>query len=147
MKSTVNSNSVLKTIAATATAAVLFAGSPLSSFANPIKEKHAKTASISEAKIDVKYLGSDENKFQFRVEFENSAAQKFTLIIKNDDGDVVYSKQFSDVHFAKTVTLVKDENDAYGIHPTFAVSVGTRFVQRSFSIERKVTKDEIVTKL
>lgn len=147
MKPTTNSNSVLKTIAMTAAAAVLFAGSPISSFANPIKTTHAKTAGIAESQIDIKYLGSDANQFQFRVEFENSAAQKFTLVIKNDEGDIVYSKEFNDVHFAKTVSIVKDEDNAYSIHPTFSVSVGKRLVQRSFSIERKVTEDVVVTKL
>ncbi len=147
MKPTTNSNSILKAIAATATAAVLFAGSPLSSFASPIKANHEKTANISESQIDIKYLGSDENKFQFRVEFENSEAKKFTLVIKNDEGDVVYSKEFNDVHFARTVAIVKDENNADSIHPTFTVSVGKRLVQRSFSIEKKVTEDVVVTKL
>jgi hypothetical protein len=147
MKSTVNSNSVLKTIAITAAAAVLFAGSPLSSLASPIKTKHEKTAGIYESQIDIKYLGSDENRYQFRVELENSAAQKFTLVIKNDEGDVVYSKEFNDEHFAKTVSIVKDENNAESIHPTFSVSIGKRIVQRSFSIERKVTEDVVVTKL
>jgi hypothetical protein len=147
MKSTTNSNSVLKTIVMTATAAVLFAGSPISSFANPIKTNHSRTAGISESQIDIKYLGSDENQFQFRVELENSAAQKFVLIIKNDEGDVVYSKEFSDVHFAKNISILKDENNAESIHPTFTVSIGKRLVQRSFSIERKVTEDVVVTKL
>jgi len=147
MKSTTNSNSVLKTIAITATAAVLFAGSPISSSANPIKTNHSKTARISESQIDIKYLGSDESQFQFRVEFENSAAEKFVLVIRNDEGDVVYSKEFNDVHFAKTVSILKDENNAGSIHPTFSVTVGKRLVQRSFSIERKVTEDVVVTKL
>ena len=147
MKSSTNSNSVLKTIAMTAAAAVLFASSPISSFASPIKTNHAKTAGISESQIDIKYTGSDKNQFQFRVEFENTAAQKFTLVIKNDEGDVVYSKEFNDVHFAKTVSILKDEDNAESIHPTFAVSVGKRLVQRSFSIERKVTEDVVVTKL
>lgn len=149
MKSTVNSNSVLKTIAMTATAAVLFAGSPLSSFANPIKEKHVKTASTSDSQIDVQYIGSDENTFEFRVKFENTTAKKFTLIVKNDDGDVVYSKQFSDAHFVKTIHLQKDEIDAYGIHPTIAISTGKEIIGRKFSIsiEKKYSEDVMVTKL
>jgi hypothetical protein len=147
MKPTVNSNSVLKTIAITATAAVLFAGSPLSSFANSIKEKHAKTASISESQIDVQYIGSDNNSFTFRVKFENTEAKKFTFIVKNDDGDVVYSKQYSDVHFLKTIYLNKDEIGGSDIHPTFAISTNKKTVERSFSIETTYSEDIMVTKL
>ncbi|HXB44586.1 MAG TPA: hypothetical protein VNV85_11035 [Puia sp.] len=146
MKPSTNSNSVLKTIAISAAAAVLFASSPIGSFANPIRSNHTKTASISESQIDIKYLGSDNDQFQFRVEFDNTTGQKFTLVIKNDEGDVVYSKEFKDVHFAKTVSILKNEDNAESIHPTFAVSVGKRLVQRSFSIERKVTEDVVVTK-
>jgi uncharacterized radical SAM superfamily protein len=149
MKSTVNSNSILKTIAMTATAAVLFAGSPISSFANAGKEKQAKTTSISESQINVQYIGSDENAFKFRVQFENTEAKKFTLIVKNDDGDVVYSQQFSDVHFAKTLLLKKDEVDALGMHPTIGINTGKEIVQRKFSISiaKKYTEDVLVTKL
>jgi len=147
MKSTVNSNSVLKTIAITATAAVLFAGSPLNSFANTIKEKSAKTATISESQIDVQYIGSDESSFTFKVNFENAEAKNFTFIIKNDDGDVVYSKQYSDVHFSKTIHLNKEETEGFDIHPTFAIISGKKTVERSFSIERTYSEDVMVTKL
>jgi hypothetical protein len=147
MKSTVkNSNSVLKTIAVAATAAVLFA-SPISSFANKVSENN-KTANYGpESALNVQYIGANEKMFEFKVEFENPTAQKFTLIVKNDDGDVVYSKEFSDIHFAKTIRLMRDGIESPSIYPTIAISVGSRLVQRSFSIEKKVTEDVTVTKL
>jgi len=145
MKSTVkNSNSVLKTIAVAATAAVLFAGSPISSFANTVSEKNKTVNYGPESAVNVQYIGADEKMFEFKVEFENPSAQKFTLIVKNDDGTVIYSKEYSDVHFAKTIHLMKEGMDAQNIYPTFAISVGTRLVQRSFSIEKKLTENVIV---
>jgi hypothetical protein len=148
MKSTVkNSNSVLKTIAVAATTAVLIAGSSISSFANTISEKN-KTANYSpESTVNVQYIGADEKMFEFKVEFENPTAQKFTLIIKNDEGSVIFSKEYSDVHFAKTVRLMKDGIDTENIHPTFAISAGTKLLQRSFAIEKTITEDVTVTKL
>ena len=148
MKSTVkSSNPVLKTIAMATTAAVLFAGSPSGSFANTISEKNSTVNYGPESAVNVQYIGADEKMFQFRVEFENPTAQKFTLIIKNEDGDVLFSKEYSDVHFAKTVMLMKEGIDKDNIYPTFAISVGTRFIQRSFSVEKKVTEKVTVTKL
>jgi hypothetical protein len=136
MKTTRKSNPVLRTIAVTAAVALLFSASPLSSFANTKKEKHSKAENtIPASQIDVQYEGSVENTFTFKVKFENSAAQKFTLIIKNDEGDIIYSKEFSDVHFSKTIELVKNEKDTYDINPTFAVYMGKGSVQRSFSVE------------
>ncbi|HLK30683.1 MAG TPA: hypothetical protein VKT28_19050 [Puia sp.] len=148
MKSTVkNSNSVLKTIAVAATAAVLFAGSPISSFANTVSEKN-KTANFGpESAVNVQYIGADEKMFEFKVEFENPTAQKFTLIVKNDEGDVIYSKDFSDVHFSRTIHLMREGTEMESIRPTIAISIGTRLVQRSFAIERKVTENLTVTKL
>jgi hypothetical protein len=137
MKTTKNSNSVLKTIAVTATAVLVLSGSPVSSFANSFKEKHTKSANtISESQVDVQYAGSADNTFTFKVKFENTAAQKFTLIVKNDEGDVIYSKEFSDAHFSKTIQLVKNEKESNDIHPTFAISSGGGSIERSFSIDK-----------
>ncbi|HVM88542.1 MAG TPA: hypothetical protein VMT76_10180 [Puia sp.] len=148
MKSTVkNSNSVLKTIAVTVTAAVLFAGSPISSFANTVSEKSTIVNNSPEATLNVQYVGADENMFAFKVEFENPTAQKFTLIVKNDEGDVIYSKEYNDVHFEKTIKLLKEGNDLENIRPTIAVSTSNKLFQRSFIVETNVVKRISVTKL
>ena len=147
MKSTINSNSIMKTIAVAATAAVLFAGSPISSFANPVKEKTKTVSRIPDSAVNVQYIGSNDKMFEFKIEFENPTAQKFTLTVKNDEGDIVYSKDYTDTHFAKTIHLMKEEIGSYSIRPTFVISVGTRLVQRSFAIDTKVTENVTVTKL
>jgi hypothetical protein len=146
MKSTVKTT-VMKSIAVAATAAVLFAGSPISSFANTVSGKNKTVNYGPESAVNVQYIGADEKMFEFKIEFENPTAQKFTLIIKNDDGDVIYSKEYSDVHFGKTIRLMKDGIEKENIYPTFAISVGTRLIQRSFSVEKKVTENVTVTKL
>jgi hypothetical protein len=136
MKTRKNRNSVVKTIAATATAVLLFSVNPVSSFAGTSKEKHSKSENtISETQVDVQYIGSDESAFTFKVKFDNSAAQKFTLIVKNDEGDIIYRKEYSDVHFSRTIRLVKSEIDTTEINPTFAVRIGKGSVERSFSVE------------
>ena len=144
MKSTVKSSNLFKTIAISATAAVLIAASPLKSSANNAKANHENVNKIPANQIDVQFIGTVENNFKFKVEFENTSAQPFTLTIKNDEGQVVYSKEFSDVHFSKTVTLVND-GEMVSIHPTFLVTVGTRLVQRSFSIEPKTVQNVVVS--
>jgi hypothetical protein len=85
--------------------------------------------------------------FEFKVEFENPTAEKFNLTIRNDEGDVVYSKNYRDVHFARNIKLMKEGNDMENIRPTFAISAGNRLILRSFKITSTVTSKVEETKL
>ncbi|MBS1972740.1 MAG: hypothetical protein JST13_00205, partial [Bacteroidetes bacterium] len=69
-----------------------------------------------------------------------------TLIVKNDEGDVVYSKEFSDAHFEKTIKLMKEGPDMENIRPTIAIIAGNKLFQRSFAVETNVVKRISVTK-
>jgi hypothetical protein len=148
MRTIVNSNSGLKTIVVTAAAVLLVAGIPVIKFANRINEKHTKEAnSFYGSKIDVQYIGSNENSFTFNVKFENTTAQQCVLIIRDTKGKVIYSKRFNDVHFSDSIQIVKDEDAIYWIHPTFEIRVGKGDIERSFSIEKQLSDSVIVTKL
>lgn len=142
MKTTTVNNTV-KSLAVVAIAFVLTLATSLTSFANGVKDK--KPASVTEEQVTVNYIGNNENSLIFRVEFENPTEQKFWLIIKNDAGDIVYHKQFSDAHFAKTVYFQKEEmND---LRPTFVIRNGNNEVVRQFSVNRTVVENTVVTKL
>jgi hypothetical protein len=118
----------------------------VSSFANTIAEKNKTVIDGPETSVNVQYIGSDEKMYEFNVKFENPTAQNFTLIIKNDDGDVIYSKEYNEVHFDKTIQLMKEGMENVNIYPTFAISVGKKLVQRSFSIERELAEKVTVSK-
>ena len=136
-------SNVVKTISVSAIVTGLIISNPFSTrAADPVKEK--KVSTITENQVSVQYNGSDENSFVFRVQFENPSAQKFSLLVMNDDGIVVFEKEFSDIHFAKNVHLSKESGD---IHPTFIIRAGKREVKRSFSVNRITTENIEVTKL
>lgn len=103
-----------------------------------------KKVKLTDEQVNVQYVGSTEAAVQFRVEFENPTAAKFWLIIKNDNGDILYRKQFSDVHFNKTVSFSKEESE---IHPTFIIRNGDNEISRQFSVTRSVVENTVVTKL
>jgi hypothetical protein len=130
----------VKVMSVAATAFVLLVSNP--SNANPIKEKG--TTKISEEQVSVNYVGANDNSLVFRVQFDNPTAQKFSLIIKNDVGEVVYQEQFTDVRFAKAIHLPKDEGE---IHPTFVIRTSNQQVERSFAVNRTLTENVVVTKL
>ena len=136
------STRVVKAISVAVAAIVLFVSNPLTSLANG--GDHKKAATLTEDQVNVQYVGTNDNSVVFRVAFENPTAEKFWLIIKNDNGEVVYRKQFSDAHFAKSVYFQKEESD---IHPTFVIRNGENEVVRQFAVNRTITENTVVTKL
>lgn len=135
---------IVKAISIIAAAFVLMISNPLTSNANGINNDK-KPASLKDEQVSVQYIGTNDNHVIFKVEFENPTAQKFWMIVKNDAGEVIYHKQFSDVHFSKSVYIQKDEADM--IHPTFVIRNGNNEVVRQFEINRTVVENTVVTKL
>lgn len=127
----------VKTLTVAAVAVVFFASS---AFAN----EGGRKAGLTDEQVNVQYVGATQNQVAFRVEFENPTAEKFWLIIRNDAGDVVYRKQFSDVHFSKSVFVLRDEAD---IRPTFVIRNNSGEVVRQFAVTSTVVENTVVTKL
>jgi len=94
--------------------------------------------------VSVNYVGATENNIVFHLEFNNTAGEKFWLIIKNDAGDVVYQQAYKDAHFSKTIRLPKEEGE---MHPTFVIRTANDQVERKFVVNRKVSEKVTVTKL
>ncbi len=134
------STHVVKALSVAAVALVLFVSNPLTSMAGGGDKK----INLNEAQVSVQYIGTNNNFVQFRVEFANPTAAKFWLIIKNDAGEVIYSKQFSGTHFAKTVSLQKEEAD---MHPAFVIRNGDSEVVRQFAVTSTVTENTVITEL
>jgi len=53
-----------------------------------------------EQAVSVNYVGATENNLVFHLEFNNTSAEKFWLIIKNDAGVVVFQQAYKDAHFS-----------------------------------------------
>ena len=94
--------------------------------------------------VSVNYIGATENNLVFHLEFNNTAAERFWLIIKNDAGDVVYQQAYKDAHFSKTIRLPKEEGE---MHPTFVIRTANDQVERKFAVNRSVSEKVVVTKL
>jgi hypothetical protein len=133
---------VAKIIAVAFIGAVALVASPLASHANG---GGAKKSSLSDAQVSVKYVGTSDNQVVFQVQFENPTGEKFSLIIKNDAGDVVYHQQFTETHFAKNVYFQNTDSD---IQPTFVIrSASGSDVVRQFHVVTTVTENTTVTSL
>lgn len=138
-------SNVTRAIAVAFTAAVLLVSHPMTSQANGGGINNSKKSSLTEEQVSVKYLGTSDNNIIFKVEFNNPTSEKFSLIIRNDNGDVVYHQQFSDAHFAKSVYFQNTDSE---IHPTFIIrSANNNEVVRTFSVNKTLTENTIVTRL
>jgi hypothetical protein len=136
-------SNAIKSIVAALVAVVILIGNPLTSKANG--GNNDKKTSPAEAQVTVSYQGNSDNHIVFKVEFENPTAQKFWLIIKNDNGDIVYHHQFSDVKFAKNVCF---ENTDTEIQPTFVIRTSDNVeVVRQFQVNKTITENTTVTSL
>jgi hypothetical protein len=109
--------------------------------AAPIIEK---IVSPADQLVSVNYVGSNENSVTFHLDFENKTGEKFWLIIKNNEGEIVYKNAFTDTHFEKNIRLTREENE---MHPTFIIRTANDQVERKFSVDRKISENIVVTTL
>jgi hypothetical protein len=125
-------NFAVKSASVLATAAVLFVANPAS--AHPSTDKKPVDGQVS-----VKYTGSNSKTVVFRLNFENTTAEKFWLIIKNDAGEVVYEEQFTDLHFDRNVYLDVEETK---IKPTFIIRLKDQDIERKLMVTKRTATDE-----
>ena len=133
-------NHAVKVIAVALTAVLFLFGSPLTSKANGGGSK--KNSTNIEAQVSVTYQGVSDNSLVFKVDYENLNGAKFWLIIKNDDGDIVYHQQFSDAHFSKTIFFQDTDTE---INPTFIIRTSNNEIVRQFQVNKIITETTVVT--
>lgn len=140
MKPVFSSKNLKKSAAVLASALLLTLGSAKLQAA-PIIEK---IVSPADQLVSVNYVGSNETSVTFHLAFENKTGEKFWLIVKDDNGETVYKSAYNDSHFEKNIRLTREESE---MHPTFIIRTGNDQVERKFSIDRKVSENDVVTKL
>ncbi len=103
-----------------------------------------KIISPTDKNVNVTFVGATDNSLVFHLEFENKTGEKFSLIVKNDAGDIVYQATYNDVHFEKNIRIQREESE---IHPTFVIRTANEQVERKFSVNRKLSENFVVTNL
>jgi len=129
-----------KSASVLAAAALLTLGSAKAN-ANPIIEQ---IISPTDKEVNVTFVGTTDNSLVFHLDFDNKSGEKFSLIIKNDAGEVVYQATYNDIHFEKNIRIQKEDSE---MHPTFVIRTSTEQVERKFSVNRQVSEKFVVTTL
>jgi hypothetical protein len=142
MKTKFAINRVTKILTVAFAAILIIASNPLTSRANGGGSKNGRTS--ADDQVSVKFMGTTDKDITFKVDFENPTGEKFTLVIKNDIGDIVFSQQYTDTHFSKTVII---ENTESSIQPTFIVRTNNQDIVRQFQVSTTLTQYITVTPL
>ena len=137
MKRTIVNIAGKKLIAASFIAAVLATTSVKANCIEIISEKNA---------AQIQFVGSADNALFFNLKVNNPNADKFTVLVKTDDGTVLYSGEFSDKDFDKKFKLVKgDDNIRYN----FSIKSSNKSLEQTFQVNTitKSVDDVVITKL
>jgi len=82
-------------------------------------------------KTSVQFIGSTNDALVFKIHVSNEKKDFFTLTIKNESGDVLFSKSFNDANFQKQIKVLKDgESDRY----YFTLNSGNKSLEQTYSI-------------
>jgi hypothetical protein len=121
----------------------LFAFAPVQSRANNNTPIEIIT---NENTASVKFTGSTDNALFLDLKVNNPNGDKFKLIIQDNDGMVLFTKEYSDTSFAKKIKILKDENNS---HYNISIRSSNKNLENNFEVSTvsKTIEDVIVTKL
>ena|SRR2546423_27668 len=125
-----------KFIPALIVSASLLAFAPVQSMAN--NSNHTIEIISNENTASVKFAGSTDNALFLDLKVNNPKGDKFTLVIQDNDGIVLFTKDYTDTSFTKKIKILKDDdNSRYnisirsvnkGLEHNFAVSTVSRII-------------------
>ncbi len=127
-------------------AAVLFSATVLVVVPSFAKNTSLISTNNATAQASVKFTGSSDNALYFDVTLANPNADKFIITITTKDGDVLFTKDYSDKNFDKKFKLVKsDDISSYN----FTITSGNKSLEQTFSVNAsiKTVDNVVVTKL
>lgn len=96
--------------------------------------------------VAIKYIGSIGNQPVFQVEFDNQTEEEILVVLKDSDGNTLYTEKFQGKHFAKRFQLSRYEND---LQVTLSLTSRKDRQTQQYQINRatRMVEDVTVTKL
>ncbi|MFP5041940.1 hypothetical protein [Parasediminibacterium sp. JCM 36343] len=70
-----------------------------------ISDNEIHADSLKANKLDVKYLGNSSNGLEFDVRYNNAKGNTFSFVIKDENGEVLFEKKYTNKAFYKKVQL------------------------------------------
>ena len=67
----------------------------------------------AENSSSVQFAGTENNSLLFNVKINNAAGEKFTLVVTNEDGEIVFIKGYADKNCTKQIKLMQTGGNRY----------------------------------
>jgi hypothetical protein len=129
------------------TAIFLSAAVLLTSVSVKAANNNANIELISGENSNIQFAGSTSEALLFKVHIKNEKGDNFTVTIKNNNGDVLFTKAFNDVNFQKEFKVLKDDQD--GERYYFTITSANKDLEESYAISTAshVVDDVVINKL
>jgi hypothetical protein len=114
------------------TAAFLSASLALTSVAATAAVGKHYIEMVSGESTNVQFIGSTSDALLFKVHVKNDKADNFNLTIKNNNGDVLFAKNFNEVDFDKQFKLIKGDGD--NSQYTFTITSANKNIEGTYVI-------------
>ena len=85
----------------------------------------------------VKYIGESDNGLVFNLKYQNPDAAKFEIVLKNQDGNVLFQKAFTGKELDKNIVLGKDVDTE---NVSFIVKTSKGNLVQNFTIKTKTVQ-------
>lgn len=101
----------------------------------------------TEKTATVVYTGSTDNALLFDVRINNPNGSKFTLVVQGEDGEVLFSKNYSEKQFAKKIKMLKSHGSVNRF--SFTIKSADKSLEKTFEVNTvtRVVEDIVVTNL
>ena len=128
------------------TAVFLSASVLLTSF-NSNAAGHSNIEILSGDRSSVLFTGSTDEALLFKVHINNAKGDDFTINIKNENGNLLYSGSFRDIKFLRQFKVLKGEED--GQRYFFNISSANKELEETYIISAttQTTEDVRINKL
>ena len=119
----------------------------LTSFSGNAATNKTPIEIISGENTNVQFAGSTSEALLFKVHINNKNGDNFTVTVKNNSGDVLFSKSFNDVDFQKQFKVLKSEQSSDTYY--FTISSANKNIADSYAINTasRTIDDVVINKL
>ncbi len=128
-------------------AAFLSASVLLTSFSSHASVRPANIEILSGENTNIQFTGSTNDALLFKVHINNEKGDNFTVTIKNNNGDVLFSRSFNDVDFQKDFKVLKSENDGNRYYVTVTSTNQSLDDSYVISTVTRTVDDVVINKL
>ena len=95
----------------------------------------------------VKYVGVVDNQFVFQLNYDNASGEVFTVTVRDEVGNLLYSGKFSDKKFSKQFRMDKTELGNSNLSFTLVSQNEKQSQVFKVATTSRVVDDVVITKL